>query len=122
MRTWNLTRMVLETFDVPEVTSIIGTAEEAQAKGQQMASAAKTSHDEQMMLQLSQTAGQDTSKAEIAQKQQEMELEKKKHEQEMQQEQQKHQQGMQQDAQKAAMQPPPQPPGQQPGQQAGPPA
>lgn len=49
-RLWNLLRMLLETFDVPEVTQIIGSLEDAQNQQQQMAQAAEAQQKQQMLL------------------------------------------------------------------------
>jgi hypothetical protein len=49
---WTISRMVLETFDIPEVTAIIGTMEEGVEHFQEQAKAQEQQQQQQMLLQL----------------------------------------------------------------------
>lgn len=51
-RMWSLMRMVLETFDVPEVTSLIGTMDQAAQQQQAQAQAAQQQGQQQMLMQV----------------------------------------------------------------------
>lgn len=51
-RIWQLTRMVLETHDIPEVTAYIGTMQEAQQQAAAMAKAQQDQQKQQMLLQV----------------------------------------------------------------------
>ena len=51
-RIWQMTRMVLETHDIPEVTAYIGTMQEAMQQAQAMAQAQKDAQQQQMMMQV----------------------------------------------------------------------
>ena len=65
-RVWALTRILLEEFERPDVTALIGTREQAGQQQQQMQAAQEKEHQEQLQIQLashaknappSQTAG-----------------------------------------------------------------
>jgi len=49
---WTISRMVLETFDIPEVTAIIGTMEEGVEHFEEQAKAQEQQQQQQMLLQL----------------------------------------------------------------------
>ncbi len=49
-RIWTLARMVLETYDVPEVTSLIGTMDDAIQQAQGMAQQAQMQQKQQMLM------------------------------------------------------------------------
>lgn len=49
-RIWQLCRLVAETFDVPEITAIIGTMEEAQQQAQMIAQAQQQQQKQQLLL------------------------------------------------------------------------
>jgi hypothetical protein len=51
-RIWTLCRLVVETFDVPEVTSLIGTMDDAMAQAKSMAQAQQMNEKKQMLMQL----------------------------------------------------------------------
>ena len=51
-RVWQISRMVLETHDIPEVTAYIGTMQEAMSQQQAMAQAAQQQQQSQMMMQV----------------------------------------------------------------------
>lgn len=51
-RVWQLSRMVLETHDIPEVTSYIGTMQESMQQAQQMAAAQAEQQKTQMLMQV----------------------------------------------------------------------
>lgn len=51
-RQWNLARQALETYDIPDVTSIIGTLEEAKESEQQAAQAQETAGQMEMLKQI----------------------------------------------------------------------
>lgn len=56
-RVWAITRAVVETFDVPEVTAWIGTLDEAQQQAQQMAQAQQQQMQMEMVNRLISTGG-----------------------------------------------------------------
>jgi hypothetical protein len=51
-RIWQMTRMVLETHDIPEVTAYIGTMQEAMQQAQAMAKAQQDAQKQQMLMQV----------------------------------------------------------------------
>lgn len=51
-RLWQLTRFVVEQFDIPEVTMFLGTLQEAQQQAQQMAQAQQQAQQMQMQMAL----------------------------------------------------------------------
>ena len=51
-RIWTVARLVVETFDVPEVTSLIGTMDDAMQQAKTQAEAAQMNEKKQMLMQL----------------------------------------------------------------------
>ena len=51
-RVWQISRMVLETHDLPEVTSYIGTMQEAMQQAQAQAQAQQAAQQQQMLMQI----------------------------------------------------------------------
>jgi hypothetical protein len=53
-KSYNVVRMMLESFNRPDVTQLIGTEQEAQQRGQQQAQAAQKQQEFQQQLQMMQ--------------------------------------------------------------------
>lgn len=49
-RIWNIARLVVETFDVPEVTALIGTLDEANTQAQMQQAAQQNNEQKQMLM------------------------------------------------------------------------